>query len=316
LTAETIHEINLYGHGVVIGGGNVYENGGLDVDVDALRELRPPLMLCGVSYGRIYDESGELRRRTDAMPDDVIRALGERAAITVVRDETTLAHLEGLGLEGVTLGACPSLALRPATIPPPSGHRGEVLLSIRNPSLMSVPLRDQARVASEVAHLVEALRERDLGPVRLLCHDRRDMPFAAGFDGVEYTIPDDAADFLGRLRSASLVVTFRLHSFLPSLAMGVPAINVSYDERSAGMMRTLGLAEWDVDLLAEPDLTGAVLDRAARLGDLEQLRAACGPRRRELEDVLRGALGDFSEAVARYERRGRGRRPERPIATA
>ena len=71
--------MNLYGHGVVIGGGNIYENGGLDVDLDALRELRPPLMLCGLSYGRIYDERGQLRRRTDAMPDAVVRALGERA---------------------------------------------------------------------------------------------------------------------------------------------------------------------------------------------------------------------------------------------
>ena len=52
LTAQTIHEMNLYGHGVVIGGGNVYENGGLDVDVeraaraatsaDALLALRRP----------------------------------------------------------------------------------------------------------------------------------------------------------------------------------------------------------------------------------------------------------------------------------
>ena len=37
---ETIHQMNLHGHGVIVGGGNVYENGGLDVDVHALRELR------------------------------------------------------------------------------------------------------------------------------------------------------------------------------------------------------------------------------------------------------------------------------------
>jgi hypothetical protein len=316
LTAKTIHEMNLYGHGVVIGGGNLYENGGLDVDVEALKELRPPLMLCGLSYGRIYDESRQLRRRTDAMPDAVVRALGERAAISVARDETTRDHLEGLGLEQVTLGACPSLTLRPEVVPPPSGTRGEVLVSIRNPWLMSIPLQDQARVAAEVSRLVEALRMRDLGPVRLLCHDRRDMPFAAGLDGVEYTIPDDAADFLGRLRSASLVVTFRLHSFLPCLAMGVPAINISYDERSGGMMRTLGLYEWDVDFLAEPDLSSAVLDRAGRLDDLERLRADRGPRWRELEDSLRLAIGAFGEAVAGYELRARRSRAERPTATA
>ena len=234
------------------------------------------------------------------MPTRVVRALGEQAVVSVARDQTTLSYLQELGLEGVELGGCPSLFVRPAFPPPPSGSRGEVLVSIRNPSLMSVPLRDQARVASEVARLVDALRERDLGPVRLLCHDRRDMPFAAGLGDIDYTLPDDAPHFLERLRSASLVVTFRLHAFLPCLAMGVPAVNISYDERSAGMMQTLGLEEWDVDFLTESDLTSAILDRADRLDDLERLRSDCAPAWRELEDTLLGAIGDFGAAVARY----------------
>ena len=308
LTAQTVHEMNLYGHGVVVGGGNVYENGGLDVDVDALRELRPPLMLCSLSYGRIFDSDGQLRRRTDAMPVSVVRALGEQAVTSVARDEATLSYLTELGLGGVELGACPSLFLRPPFASPP-GARGEVLVSIRHPSLMSVPLRDQARVAAEVGRLLEALRERDLGPVRLLCHDRRDMPFAAGLGDTEYTIPDDAPDFLERLRAAALVITFRLHAFLPCLAMGVPAVNVSYDERSAGMMRTLGLEEWDVDFLGEPDLTSAVLDRIDRLEDLDRLRADCAPAWHELEQTLHGAIRDFAAAVDGYARRAEVARP-------
>lgn len=316
LTAATVHEMNLYGHGVVIGGGNIYENGGLDVDLEALRELRPPLLLCGLSYGRIFDEGGELRRRTDAMPDTVVRALGERATVSVVRDEATLSHLSDLGLTDVSLGACPSLTLRPETAPPPAGEPGEVLVSIRNPRMMSVPLRDQARVATEVGGLVDALRESDLGPVRLLCHDRRDMPFAAGFGDVPYLIPDDAPDFLGRLRSASLVVTFRLHSFLPCLAMGVPVIGISYDERSRGMMSTLGLEGWDIDFLTEPDLTAAVLDRADRLDELEGLRLELAPRWGALEDELRRAISAFGDAVAHYELAVREGRIRRPAASA
>jgi Polysaccharide pyruvyl transferase len=304
LTAQTIHQMNLYGDGVIVGGGNIYENGGLDVDMEALRELRPPLMLCSLSYGRIYDDRGELRRRTDAMPEGAVRALGERAIISVARDQTTLSYLRELGLDGVRLGCCPSLCLG-SVFPPTTSAPAEVLVSIRNPQLMSVPLRDQARVASEVARLVEALREQDRGPVRLLCHDRRDMPFAAGFGDVDYTLPDDALDFLGRLRSASFVVTFRLHSFLPGVAMGVPAVNVSYDERSAGMMRTLGLEEWDVDFLTESDLAGAVLDRADRIEDLELLRAQRAQQWRELEETLRGAIRDFGDAIAGYARRTR-----------
>jgi polysaccharide pyruvyl transferase WcaK-like protein len=131
------------------------------------------------------------------------------------------------------------------------------------------------------------------------------MPFAAGFGDVDYTLPDDAPDFLAGLRSASLVVTFRLHAFLPCLALGVPAVNVSYDERSAGMMRTLGLEDWDVDLLTEPDLAGAALDRVDRLEELEALRARRAPEWGALEGTLSGAIREFGDAVGRYAWRSR-----------
>jgi hypothetical protein len=309
LTAQTVHEMNLYGHGVVIGGGNVYENGGLDVDLNALRELRPPLMLCSLSYGRIYDDRGQLRRRTDAMPPAAVRALGDQAVTSVARDQATLAYLHELGLPDARLGGCPSLFVRPESLGPPREPREEVLISIRHPSLMSIPLRDQARVAPEVGRLVEALDELGAGRVRLLCHDRRDMPFAAGFGEIDYAIPDDAPHFLDRLRSAALVVTFRLHAFLPCLALGVPAVNISYDERSAGMMRTLGLEEWDIDFLTEPDLAGAVLDRASRLDELDRLRVECAPRWRDMEESLHGAIREFALAVAGY-----GGRVSDPVA--
>jgi hypothetical protein len=38
LLPETLHQMNLYGDGVIVGGGNLYENGELDLDVHALRE--------------------------------------------------------------------------------------------------------------------------------------------------------------------------------------------------------------------------------------------------------------------------------------
>src|SRR5258708_25572169 len=44
LRADTIHELNLYRHGVIVGGGNLYENGQLDVDTNPLHALPPPLM--------------------------------------------------------------------------------------------------------------------------------------------------------------------------------------------------------------------------------------------------------------------------------
>src|SRR5207244_11010410 len=90
LLPKTIHEMNLYGHGVVVGGGNLYENGGLDVEVHALGALRLPLMLFSLSHGRIYDHRHQLVPRTDAMPPRTVVALNEHAALSVVRDDATL----------------------------------------------------------------------------------------------------------------------------------------------------------------------------------------------------------------------------------
>ena len=75
LTGKTIYEINQFGHGVIIGGGNLYENGELEVGLDALDTLEVPLMLFSLSRGRIYNHRYQLVNRTDAMPLRVIRGL-------------------------------------------------------------------------------------------------------------------------------------------------------------------------------------------------------------------------------------------------
>src|SRR5687768_5182078 len=45
LSARTIHEINQFADGVIVGGGNLYENGQLSVDLTALAAMAPPLIL-------------------------------------------------------------------------------------------------------------------------------------------------------------------------------------------------------------------------------------------------------------------------------
>ena len=303
LTARTVHEMNLYGQGVVVGGGNLYENGQLDVDLHALSRLRPPMLLFSLSHGRIYDDRRELVSRTDSMPDQVISALNEQSMRSLARDEATLQHLSGLGITDATLGACPTLLLadlipheaREPTIEPES-----VLLSIRHPQLMSVPLADQVRVHADVRRLIDALRAESLGTVSLLCHDKRDLAFAASFGDVDYILPDDAADYLALLRSARMVVSFRLHAFIPCLSFGTHAINISYDERSSNLVRTVGLEAWDIDFLREPDIVEAVLDRARRPADLKALVADARPCWDALEDATRDAVDAFADAVRTY----------------
>jgi hypothetical protein len=302
LLPKSIHQMNLYGHGVIVGGGNLYENGGLELDLGALSALRLPLMLFSLSHGRIYDHRHHLVPRTDALPAPLVVALNRCAALSLARDDATLEYLHGLGVEGAVLGGCPSLLL--GRLPPmpssaPAVPRG-TLLSIRNPQLASIPLRDEARLHATVLRLIAALEADGLGPVRILCHDTRDLPFASSLGDFDYLVPDDVYSYLELLRGAQLVVSFRLHAFVPCLSFGTPAINISYDERSISLVRTLGFGAWDIDFVRSPDVVVEVRDRCARLDDLAVLRASAGPRWDALEATMRGAMSRFAELVRAY----------------
>src|SRR5258708_27633700 len=305
LRAETIHEMNLYGHGVVVGGGNLYENGQLDVDTNALRALRPPLMLFSLSHGRIYDHRHELMLRTDAMPDALAATLNERAAISVARADATLDSLLALGVRRPVLGGCPALLLTQVPMPdissrPPTG----VLLSVRHPRLMSIPVRDQGRLHTTVVDLMATLEADGFGPARILCHDTRDIAFASSLGSVEYILADDIYSHLELLRRASLVVTFRLHAFLPCLSFGTPAINISYDERSLSLVRTIGMDSWNIDFVRSGDVVADVSDQGGRLGGCPSLRPVSEPPVRNHMSMLRGAISTFAGLVTEYAAAG------------
>lgn len=301
LTARTIHEMNHFGHGVIVGGGNLYENGQLDLDPHALEALRPPLMLFSLSHGRIYDARHTFVRRSDAMPADRIRALHARAAISVARDHATLDHLRALDCEGVVLGGCPTLLLHEMPTPAAAPEaRAGAIVSIRHPQLMSIPLEPQGRLHATMRGLLDTLDRDGFGPVRVLCHDTRDLAFAASLGGVEFVLADDVHEQLQLLRTASLVVTFRLHAFVPCVSLGLPAVNISYDERSTSLVRTIGLGDWDVDLVRSGDVLADVRDRIAALDRWPALLAETAPTRAALATAMRQAMHDFAGRVHDY----------------
>jgi hypothetical protein len=306
LLPKTIHQMNLYGHGVVVGGGNLYENGELDVDVHALGALRLPLMLFSLSHGRIYDHRHQLVPRTDAMPAPAVVALNQRAALSVARDDATLEYLRALGVTGAVIGGCPSLLL--SRLEPMASSRravpGGALLSLRNPQLMSIPLREQARLHGAILRLIEAVEADGFGPVRILCHDTRDFPFALSFGELECIVPDDVYSYLELLRQARLVVSFRLHAFVPCLSFGTPAINISYDERSRSLVRTLGFEPWDIDFVRSRDVVAEVRARCARIHEFADLRRRAQPCWQRLEDVMRDAVSKFAGLVTSYADEG------------
>lgn len=300
LTARTVYEINQYGDGVIVGGGNLYENGELDLDLDALSRLDVPLLLYSLSWGRVYNRRGELVPRTDAMPDRVIRALNDRADFSLARDHATLEHLHVIGCDRARLGGCPTIFLERMAdrLPPvPAADRAGVLVSIRNPILMNLPPRLQACVHGQIEAILDFLRSEGHDDVRLLCHDHRDVPFATSFSGTEYVYTGDVYRYLALLRSCRLNVSFRLHAVLPCLSFGRPVINISYDERAAGAMRTMGLGSWDVNLVESEDPVVEVIDRYRRLDELVDLRAEAAATWDEHFEANLAVLRAFSERI-------------------
>lgn len=301
LTPRTVHEINQYGHGVIVGGGNLYENGELDVDPAALDALEPPLMLFSLGAGRIYNRRHELVSRTDAMNADLVRMLNEKAAVSLVRDDATANLLARLGCPPAQVAGCPTLFLdeqfdRPAILDGPP----QVLFSVRTPELMNVPLADQARVRADILGVIDLLCRRGFGDVKLLCHDHRDLPFAASFGDLEYLYTDDVSTLLNWLRSCRLSIGYRLHAALPCLALCTPAVSISYDERALSMMRTIGYAAWDINMIESGDVVSEAGERIDQLAELPRLRAQTRSRWRLLCSRMTAAFDVFARCVSRF----------------
>jgi polysaccharide pyruvyl transferase WcaK-like protein len=299
LTSKTIYEINEYGCGVVIGGGNLYENNELDVDLNALRALNVPLLLFSLSRGRIYSRHGALVERTDVMPDRTLTALHEQAFLGLPRDNATHAYLKSLGIDNVRVGACPTMFLRKIAdrFDGVTEHdRGLALVSVRNPDVMNIPRSMKPRVFTHVEQIVRFLRDKG-HRVKLLCHDQRDLAFVSCLSDVEYIYTDDIYLYLALLKHCSLVVAYRLHSTLPCLSFGRPVINISYDERANSLLETIGYGEWNLDMVRSHDLLADVRDRYERLAELPTLQAKNEPVWTHYEGVMRDAFRQFAARV-------------------
>jgi hypothetical protein len=294
-TAAQVHDMNRFADGVVVAGGNLFENGQFTIDRAALAALRVPLMIVGVSHGRIFDDAGELVERTDAMPAATITALAERAVVSLVRDEATCVRLRALGVADVQTGGCPTLFLREGRTTPPDG--GRVLLSLRHPALMNVPPRVQWRVADDVRRLIASLEAHFGCVVTLVCHDYRDLAFAAGFPDTPQLYFDDVRPYVAALRSARLSVGYRLHASLPAFAFGTPAVNISYDERSRAALATAGLGEWDIDLMRSPDVVAVVMSRVRDLDRYDDVRAGARRRIETLRERTNAGFAHFRAHV-------------------
>lgn len=264
------------------------------------------MMLFSLSRGHVYNRECRFVDRTDAMPARIIQALHRKASYSLARDEATNAYLHSIGCDQAQVGGCPTIFLdRMVSRLPALTQRDQagVLISVRNPSLMSIPLRKQSQVYGDISATIEFLRSQGVQNVRLLCHDHRDVAFAASFPGIDYVYTGDVYTYLAMLRSCALNISYRLHSVLPCLSYGTPTINISYDERALSLLQTIGAGSWNIDMICDDDVPAQVADRFRRLEELRSLRASVEPRWRELYQVMADTFGQFSAEVVAYRDR-------------
>ena len=299
LTKRSIHEINQFADGVIVGGGNLYENGEIDIDQNALRALRVPLMVFSVSRGKIFDSKGVLVERTDVISDEKLKVISNHADINLVRDTATVDYIESLGAN-VQLGVCPTIYLNQieALFPLTEGIRqhseNSVIISIRNPELMNVPPSFQRQTRIDIAEMVEKFTDEDDCPD--LCHDHRDIAFAKSFQ-VPWTYSSDVYTYLGLIKHAELIITYRLHSFLPALSFGTPVVKVSYDERALSLISDLGYDDWNINVM-DGDVIGKVFQRLDNIGTLSELKTVNQQLWNSYEEVILDNFRQFNSLMS------------------
>jgi Polysaccharide pyruvyl transferase len=262
IVRQTVNDINELGAGVLIGPGNLFENNGLEVDPVALDALRISPLIFSVSWGRIFDDRGELHPRSDSMGQDIVRALCKKASSILVRDERTKNFLQNMGIERVQVIGCPVLALQPDRLDlPPADLRAKdtAIISIRNPLMMNISPRLQGQVHVDIRRIIDGLLQIGYEKIMLLCHDLRDLRFAAAYSDIPILYTENPLQYLAWLRDCSLNVTFRLHSFLPCAVFGTPSVHFTYDERATGLIKTAKLQGCDVNYVQSPDPVAQVL---------------------------------------------------------
>jgi polysaccharide pyruvyl transferase WcaK-like protein len=300
LVASTIDDVNRMGAGVLVGPGNLFENAGLEVEPGALDALRVPMLLFSVSWGRTFDDQGRLHARTDALRTDTIVALCRKACKVLVRDEPTLRFLQTHGVQGAEIIGCPVLALKPEEVPlprPDPRAQGAVLVSVRNPLLMNVSPRLQGRVHADVRRILDLLRAMGHRKPTLLCHDPRDLRFAAAYSDVPALYTEDPRQFLGWLRDCALSVTFRLHALLPCALLGTPSVHFSYDERALGLVGVAGLQDCDVDYVRSSDPVRQAMEMCASTDRLARAAAAARPSWARLRTATLAALSEWMRGM-------------------
>jgi polysaccharide pyruvyl transferase WcaK-like protein len=230
------------------------------------------------------------------MNPELIAALCRKSSSVLVRDARTQAYVQSLGVDRVQVIGCPSLSLQPDRLPlrePDPRAADAVLISVRNPSLMNISPRLQGRVHLDLHRLIERLRSMGRRKIALLCHDPRDLRFAAAYADIPVLYTEDTLQYLSWLRDCSQSITFRLHSFLPCAVFGTPSVHFSYDERAVGLIEASELQACDVNYLGSADPIERALELCAEPDAIRRTVDLARPTWRRHEALMTAELSTW-----------------------
>lgn len=302
LTSKTIYEMNRSGDGVILGGGNLYENGEIDIDTESLKALDIPLMVYSVSRGRIFNKNKKLVDRTDVISDSKLRAISDAADLNLVRDTATSSYISNnLNIDNVSVGACPTLFLGKYINFSIEENfikkfiSDKVVISIRNPNLMSIPANYQQQVRDDINDMIDyANRKLDKEAI-ILCHDLRDIDYAESIS-CDHIYTGDVYTYLTIIKLSYLLITYRLHSFLPALSYKKNAIKISYDERALSLIDTYSLGSWNINML-EDNVMDSVIDRIDNMDKLNELIETNQTEWSLIDKKIENGFNDFASLV-------------------
>ena len=296
LNKQVVHEANLYGSGIIVGGGNLYENNELIVDLNAIKSLQVPLGLLSISIGRIFDNNLKLARRTDVMPDKIIQSLNKASSFSLSRDLATHSYLKSINVKKSQLGLCPTLFLNDyfdVNYRFNDLGKNDTLLVIRNPELMNIPVKYKFKVVEFIKTTYKNLKENKQN-VKVVCNDMRDVIFVNSIGIPDYIYTGEVEEYLTRLKNASLVISLRLHATLPCFSFGTKCINLSYDERSMSLMNSIGLKNWDIQILKEKNLDQMLLKKLEMTNKFNSLQTLFRKKIEKYKKIQLNALKIFS----------------------
>ena len=311
LTKKTIHEINRFADGVIIGGGNLYENDEISVDLNSLQSLLPPLMLFSNSRGRVYGRDLQLQERSDVISNSKLSHLVNAADISLSRDSATVEFIKNLGCND-KIGYCPTINIKNYIdrIPQvPDNEYVGALISIRTPSLMNIPVKYQGNVSDDINSFIDTLFKSGHKRVRILCNDSRDLDYAQQFKGtrhVDTLYTNDVYEYLSALKNATIIVSYRLHATLPSISLGTPVVNVTYDERAHCLSNDLSIGAAGSNMITDPNFRETICQKIQCGGytysdhqrNILQWSAISEMQYNELENFRR-LVSDYVEKIKR-----------------